>query len=79
LSACCPELDTVAACVHTFAEMKNKRGSEHNDWLVVAETTNMPSLRGLTHGLRQDFAAATAGLTLESSSGKVEGNVTASR
>jgi transposase len=72
----CPELDAVAECVRTFAEMMNdKRGAELNDWLARAEATQMPSLRSLARGLRQDFAAVKAGLTLEWSSGKVEGNV----
>jgi transposase len=76
LLARCSELDTVAECVRTFAEMMNdKRGAELNDWLAQAEATQMPSLRSLARGLRQDFAAVTAGLTLEWSSGKVEGNV----
>jgi transposase len=52
-----------------------KRGADLNDWLTRAEATQMPSLRSLARGLRQDFAAVTAGLTLEWSSGKVEGNV----
>nr|WTB31133.1 transposase [Streptomyces sp. NBC_00830] len=72
----CPELNAVAECVRTFAEMMNdKRGDDLNDWLIRAEATQMPSLRSLARGLRQDFAAVTAGLTLEWSSGKVEGNV----
>ncbi|MET8516018.1 ISL3 family transposase [Streptomyces sp. NPDC005077] len=76
LLARCPELDAVAECVRTFAEMMNeKRGAELNDWLVRAEATQQPPLRSLARGLRQDFAAVTAGLTLEWNSGKVEGNV----
>jgi transposase len=76
LLARCPELNAVAECVRTFAEMMNdKRGADLNDLLTRAEATQMPSLRSLARGLRQDFAAVTAGLTLEWSSGKVEGNV----
>jgi len=76
LLARCPELNAVAECVRTFAAMMNdKRGADLNDWLTRAEATQMPSLRSLARGLRQDFAAVTAGLTLEWSSGKVEGNV----
>jgi transposase len=55
--------------------MKDKRGAELEDWLVRAEATQMPSLRSLARGLRQDFDAVKAGLTLEWSSGRVEGNV----
>lgn len=76
LLARCPELDAVAECVRAFAEMMNeKRGAELDDWLVRAEATQQPPLRSLARGLRQDFAAVTAGLTLEWNSGKVEGNV----
>ncbi|WP_240509363.1 ISL3 family transposase [Streptomyces agglomeratus] len=44
-------------------------------WLSDAERTGLKPLRSLARGLRQDLEAVTAGLTLEWSSGKVEGNV----
>jgi transposase len=76
LLARCPELEAVAECVRTFVQiMKNKRGAELEDWLVRAEATQMPSLRSLACGGRQDFDAVKAGLTLEWSSGRGEGNV----
>ncbi|MER8073383.1 ISL3 family transposase [Streptomyces sp. NPDC094034] len=72
----CPELDAVAACVRSFAAMMtDRRGSDLADWLTNAEDTQMKPLQSLARGLRQDFKAVTAGLTLEWSSGKVEGNV----
>ncbi|OII65535.1 transposase [Streptomyces sp. CC53] len=52
-----------------------RRGSELDDWLTRAENTGLKPLRSLARGLRQDFDTVTAGLTLEWSSGKVEGNV----
>ncbi|MDX2828644.1 ISL3 family transposase [Streptomyces ipomoeae] len=76
LLARCPELDAVADCVRDFARMMTeRRGSELDDWLTRAENTGLNPLRSLARGLRQDFDAVTAGLTLEWSSGKVEGNV----
>lgn len=76
LLARCPELDAVADCVRTFAEMMtNRRGQDLADWLARAVATGFPSLSSLARGLRQDFAAVTAGLTLEWNSGRVEGNV----
>ncbi|MHA6757877.1 ISL3 family transposase [Streptacidiphilus sp. PAMC 29251] len=76
LLARCSELDAIAECVRTFAEMmRDKRGAELEDWLIGAERTQLAPLRTLARGLRQDFATVTAGLTLEWSSGKVEGNV----
>ncbi|MFF3733299.1 ISL3 family transposase [Streptomyces sp. NPDC002476] len=70
------ELDAVAACVRSFAAiMTERRGSDLENWLTSAEDTGMKPLQSLARGLRQDFDAVTAGLTLEWSSGKVEGNV----
>ncbi|WP_328834710.1 transposase [Streptomyces europaeiscabiei] len=72
----CPELDAVAACVRSFAVMMTaRRGGDLESWLSRAEDTGMKPLQSLARGLRQDFDAVTAGLTLEWNSGKVEGNV----
>jgi transposase len=72
----CPELEAVADCVRAFAQMMTeRRGSDLDSWLTRAEHTGLKPLRSLARGLRQDFDAVTAGLTLEWSSGRVEGNV----
>ncbi|MFD1313687.1 transposase [Streptomyces kaempferi] len=55
--------------------MTERRDNDLDKWLTGAENTGLKSLRSLARGLRQDFDAVTAGLTLEWSSGKVEGNV----
>ncbi|WP_283460923.1 transposase [Streptomyces sp. G-G2] len=71
-----PELEAVAACVRDFATMMAKRqGRDLDAWLVRAEATGEKPLLSLARGLRRDFAAVAAGLTLEWNSGKVEGNV----
>ncbi|MFC9916645.1 ISL3 family transposase [Streptomyces sp. NPDC127197] len=76
LLARCPELAAVADCVRAFAQMMTERcGSDLGSWLTRAEHTGLKQLRSLARGLRQDFDAVAAGLTLEWSSGKVEGNV----
>lgn len=76
LLARCPELDAVAACVRSFAAMMTeRRGSDLAGWLTSAENTGLKPLCSLARGLRQDFDAVTAGLTLDWNSGKVEGNV----
>ncbi|WP_433513225.1 ISL3 family transposase [Nonomuraea sp. CA-143628] len=76
LRARCPELDAVADCVTAFAVMMtNRHGHLLPDWLDQAEATGLQPLRSLARGLRQDFDAVTAGLTLEWNSGRVEGNV----
>ncbi len=76
LLARCPELEAAADCVRTFARMMTeRRGGDLDSWLTRAERTELKPLRSLARGLRQDFDAVAAGLTLEWSSGKVEGNV----
>ncbi|MDT0332152.1 transposase [Nocardiopsis lambiniae] len=72
----CPELDRVAGCVRSFATMmREKKGQDLETWPASAEATEMQPVRSFARGLRQDFDAVTAGLTLEWSSGRVEGNV----
>jgi transposase len=69
-------LAAVADCVRAFAQMMTeRRGSDLGSRLTRAEHTGLKQLRSLARGLRQDFDAVAAGLTLEWSSGKVEGNV----
>jgi transposase len=76
LLARCPELDAVATCVRSFAQlMTERRGQDLPTWLEQAEATGLQSLCSLARGLRQDIGAVTAGLTLEWNSGRVEGNV----
>ncbi|MEU2718713.1 transposase [Streptomyces sp. NPDC007205] len=76
LLARCPELAAVADCVHAFAQMMSeRRGTDLDSWLTLAEHTGLKPLRSLARGLRQDFDAVAAGLTLEWRSGNVEGNV----
>ncbi|MFJ5804440.1 hypothetical protein [Streptomyces decoyicus] len=50
-----------------------RRGQELADWLEQTEATGFQPLCSLARGLRQDFDAVTAGLTLEWKSGRVEG------
>ncbi|MBV7697387.1 ISL3 family transposase [Streptomyces sp. TRM70350] len=72
----CPELDAVADCVRSFAQMMTeRRGNDLDDWITRAGNTGLKPLCSLARGLRQDFDAVTAGLTLDWSSGKVEGNI----
>lgn len=76
LLARCPELEAVTDCVRAFAHMMTeRRGNDLDKWLTGAENTGLKPLRSLARGLRQDFDAVTAGLTLEWNSGRVEGNV----
>jgi transposase len=56
--------------------MAQRRGQELPAWLETVEADDLPELRSLAAGLRRDLAAVINGLTLEHSSGAVEGNVT---
>ncbi|MFE3455883.1 ISL3 family transposase [Nonomuraea sp. NPDC059194] len=72
----CPQLDRLAGHVTAFAEMMtNRHGYLLEQWLTDVEAGDIPELHRLAAGLRRDQAAVTAGLTLEHSSGAVEGNV----
>ena len=56
--------------------MVQRRGRELPAWLDAVEADDLPELRSLAAGLRRDLPAVINGLTLEHSSGAVEGNVT---
>jgi transposase len=53
----------------------NQRGEHLETWAAQAETSPVSELRGFSKGLRRDWAAVTAGLTVPYSSGAVEGHV----
>lgn len=74
----CPELDAAVRHVAAFGRMiKNRSGDSDRltTWINAVEADNLVALRTFTAGLRRDFDAVTAGLTLEYNSGAVEGTV----
>jgi transposase len=72
----CEELTTTQDLVREFADMLCHRHGEHLEaWADQAESSSVSELRGFSKGLRKDWAAVTAGLTLPYSSGAVEGHV----
>lgn len=76
-TASCPHLERLHEHIRSFAEiMTQRRGQELPAWLEAVEADDLPELRSLATGMRRDLAAVTNGLTLEHSSGAVEGNVT---
>jgi transposase len=76
-TAGCAHLERLHQHVRSFAKiMAQRRGQELPAWLEAVETDDLPELRSLAVGLRRDLAAVVNGLTLEHSSGAVEGNVT---
>jgi transposase len=72
----CPHLDDVADHVSGFAEMMAGRHGERLDaWIDRVEADDQPDLHRFANGVRRDHDAVLNGLTLEHSSGAVEGSV----
>jgi transposase len=70
-------LAATQALVRKFADMLCHPHGEHLPaWAAQAQASPVSELRGFAKGLRKDWAAVTAGLTLLDSSGAVEGHVT---
>lgn len=73
----CAHLERLHEHVRAFAKiMARRRGQELPAWLDAVEAGDLPELRSLAIGMRRDLPAIINGLTLEHSSGAVEGNVT---
>ncbi|MFF6888937.1 ISL3 family transposase [Streptomyces sp. NPDC012421] len=72
----CPELDTVAVHVRNFGEMLTGRlGATLPAWTDAVDASQLPGLTGFALHLYRDLDAVTAGLTLDWSSGSIEGAV----
>ncbi|MEU3408856.1 transposase [Streptomyces sp. NPDC006670] len=70
MTALCDKIDDRSA-----RPVTERRATELDAWLTFAEATGLKPLCSLARGLRQDFDAVTAGLTMEWTSGKVEGDI----
>jgi transposase len=76
ITARCEELTATRALVREFADMLcHHTGSKLPSWAGQAKGSPVRELRSFAAGLRKDWAAATAGLTLPYSSGAVESHV----
>jgi transposase len=72
----CPHLHALRGHVQAFAEMMaHRRGERLESWMAAACADDLPALHSFVTGLRRDFDAVKAGLTLPWSSGAVEGHV----
>ncbi|MFC8583043.1 ISL3 family transposase [Streptomyces sp. NPDC057217] len=72
----CPELDTAAGHVRGFGEILSGRlGATLPAWIDAVDASRLPGLTGFALHLLQDLDAVTAGLTLDWSSGSIEGAV----
>ena len=73
----CEHLRRLDEHVRSFAAiMTGRRGAEIEEWIQRVEADDLPMLHSFAIGLRRDLAAVINGLTLEHSSGAVEGAVT---
>ncbi|WP_232837475.1 ISL3 family transposase [Streptomyces atratus] len=72
----CPELDAAAGHVREFGEMLTGRlGTALPAWIDAVDASQLPGLTGFALHLLRDLDAVTAGLTLDWSSGSIEGAV----
>lgn len=74
--AYCPELAATRRHVGAFAVlMRDRRGDRLPEWIASVRADDLPALHSFATGLEHDFAAVTAGLTLNWSNGPTEGTV----
>jgi transposase len=59
-----------------LASARERRGCDLEAWITAATDSGIGALARFARGLREDLAAVTAGLTLPSSNGPVEGQIT---
>lgn len=73
----CPQLAATARHVASFAAMMSQRTGKDQlpAWLDAVTADDLPALHSFVAGLRRDQDAVTHGLSLDYSSGQVEGNV----
>lgn len=72
----CPQLDATAGHLAAFAEMMcGRHGDRLDAWLAAVDADTIQPLHRFAAGLRRDYDAVRAGLTLEHNSGRVEGTV----
>jgi hypothetical protein len=71
----CPELDALAGHVTAFAKILTRRRGRASldDWLAAASASGIPELRSFANGIRKDHDAVANAVTLQWSSGRVEG------
>jgi transposase len=73
----CPEFKTAAEMAQEFAQIAHDRKAELLDgWIARTHGSQVPhELRGFGDGLKRDFEAVKAALSLEWSNGQVEGQI----
>ncbi|MGW2883057.1 ISL3 family transposase [Streptomyces sp. NPDC001233] len=72
----CPDITAACDFARAFADLlRHRRGGLLEDWIRQAERAAPQPIKGFAGFLRQDVDAVVAGLTLDYSSGAVEGHV----
>ena len=72
----CPELQAASDQVRGFARMMTElTGQDLPKWMADARAAGLPGISSFAKGLEQDLHAVTNGLTMNWSSGPVEGRV----
>jgi transposase len=71
-----PRLAAAAAHARSFHDIMTRRQGMLclEQWLTAVETDDQPQLHSFTRGIRRDQEAVTAGLSLDDSSGALEGS-----
>ena len=75
------QMDAGIAQAHALTQgfltiVRERRGPDLEAWITAATASGIDGLGRFAHGLWEDLAAVTAGLTLEWSNGPVEGQIT---
>jgi len=69
-----PALSESISLTQGFLRLVRQRLPDHlDDWIEKAENSSIQSLQRFANGLKDDYDAVKAGLTLEVSNGQVEG------
>jgi transposase len=78
LCQCDTHVATAYALAQDFAQMlRTRAGEQHLDtWITAATQSEVEEVRRFAAGLRRDYAAVRAGLTLLHSNGQTEGQIT---
>lgn len=74
----CPHLERLHGHIRSFATIMAKRRGIHDlpAWLDAVDADDLPALGSFVTGIRRDLDAVINGLSMEHSSGAVEGAVT---
>jgi transposase len=76
LSQADQEIRETYELIQTFTTMlRERQGEKFDEWLEQVATHGVSELQSFAQGLRNDYDAVKAGLTLEWSQGQVEGQV----